>query len=326
MASSGVGDGTEDPIASFPATFLRKLDGCGVLRADGKDFLDLLHRLSTNDVKFLTQGDVAETIIVTEKARILDCVLVLCLQDHTLLLTSPGRTRVLLEWLDKYTIMEDARYSDLTAEFAQYEINGDLEGGRIGPGPTPKPSPWRWEFAETGDAPVLFARHESICGPGIRCLVPKKELSGFLLNAQTQLPAPMNESQFEPWRIARGLPKAAAELTDQFHPLECGASKAVSFTKGCYIGQEVIARLDSYNKVQRHLRKLSLRSVPASPPNLPCELSKEGKSAGLLTSWARLPGDGPVVGLGCIRVACESPGTILSMSTADGSIEVTVSG
>ena len=318
----------ERPGARMPGLFLRALDGCGVIRAEGDDFADLLHRLSTNDVIGMMPGDVRETIIVTEKAKILDAILALRRTDHFLLLVSPGKSAPLLEWLDKYTIMEDVRYSDVSADFIQFELNGDgvdsLEDG----GPLPVPARWQVADASVGGHSVIVARHGGLCAAGLRALVPPDGRDAFPASLRDAVPVlapdPVHEADFDAWRIARGLPRVGFELTADANPLECGAAAAVSFTKGCYIGQEVIARLDTYHKVQRGLRMLVSQTPMQNAPAVPCDLKVDGTHAGVLTSVTREQSSGRVFGLGLLRIAHGDPGSVLTAHAESAAVEFVV--
>ena len=96
----------------------------GRLKASGDDVLDLLNRLSTNLVLRLEPGQGAPTILTTDRGRILDLVGVANLGDYILLLTSPSGQQRVIDWLDKYTIMEDLTVEDITAETTQLTILG----------------------------------------------------------------------------------------------------------------------------------------------------------------------------------------------------------
>ncbi len=101
--------------------------------------------------------------------------------------------------------------------------------------------------------------------------------------------AVLDPSSYEAWRIISGLPAMGAELTEERNPLEAGLRDAVSFTKGCYVGQEVIARLNTYDKVSRELLRLEL------PPGVPmpargAAVRWDGRDVGAITSAAKVPG------------------------------------
>ena len=89
--------------------------GFGCLKATGEDALDLLNRLSTNKVDHLQPGHWAPTVLTSDRGRIVDALSVIQAGDCVYLLTSPGQQQTVIEWLDKYTIMEDLEVEDVSA-------------------------------------------------------------------------------------------------------------------------------------------------------------------------------------------------------------------
>ena len=96
----------------------------GRLKAIGEDSLDLLNRMSTNKVIDLGIGDGAVTVLTTDRGRIVDVLGVVNQGDYVILLTSPGRQQPVIDWLDKYTIMEDLVIEDITSETAMLAVVG----------------------------------------------------------------------------------------------------------------------------------------------------------------------------------------------------------
>jgi folate-binding protein YgfZ len=104
----------------------------------------------------------------------------------------------------------------------------------------------------------------------------------------------------EAWRILSGLPAPGHELTDEHNPLEAGLRDAVSFTKGCYVGQEVVARLNTYDKVSRILVRLEL--PPGAPVPAPgAAVLRDGRSVGAVTSAIRPAGRRSPVALAYVK-------------------------
>jgi folate-binding protein YgfZ len=97
-----------------------------------------------------------------------------------------------------------------------------------------------------------------------------------------------------------GIPREGCELIDSFNPYETNLRHAISFTKGCYIGQEVIARLDTYQKVQRRLVGLSFEQKPLKG-DTPLPMSMDSEEIGVLTSASQYPLGGRFVGLGVVK-------------------------
>ena len=222
----------------------------GRVEVRGSDRLDLLHRLSTNALTGLAPGGATTTVFVNDKGRVLDRVTVCARQDSLVLITSAGRELFLIRWIEKYTITEDIRFRVVTDE----TVMASLIGARLISAFTDSRHP----VSEAGDAGpwegLVFAPRAGLTTPLADVIAPSEsagELTALLLG----LPGArwIGEKAHEAFRIASGIPASPGELNDSYNPLECGLRGSISFTKGCYIGQEVIARLDTYGKTRRHL-------------------------------------------------------------------------
>ena len=296
----------------------------------GEDALDLLHRLSTQDLLGLQPGEGSATILTTDKGRILDTIVV---QRHTsslLLLVSPGNQKRVLEWLDKYTIMEDSEASDVTEGHRQLLVFGPAARAAIVgllPGPLAlsfsKSGPealqlYHHRYAEIGGGEVVISSAEAPAGDGFHIVASAADIATVRQTIVDAGVAPIDADVFEVLRIEAGLPAFGSEIDERFNPHEAELGRHISYTKGCYIGQEVIARLDTYDKVQRHL--LGLRAQGDTLPEAGSKLLADGKDAGLITSVARSPAFGPIA-LAYIRRAHVEPGTRL---VTDAGVEVQV--
>jgi folate-binding protein YgfZ len=111
------------------------------------------------------------------------------------------------------------------------------------------------------------------------------------------------EAEWETFRICRGIPAVPAELNRNHTPLESDVGALVSSTKGCYVGQEVIARLDAYEKVQR---KLCQMEIQGDPGPVPVVLERGGEEVGVLTSVTRNPGNEAYCGLAYLKISAMS--------------------
>lgn len=224
----------------------------------GVDRVDLLNRLSTNDLTQLTAGKGLQTVLTTDKARIIDVLMILNDTDRSIIVASPDMGTTITKWLRTYTITDDVRTTDATAETSMLEITGaraadvvrmvtgvDVALFTIG----------EWTKIIIDDQDLYIFR-----------MPPSVELSywiagnhaavGVLKDALKDiagLEKPLTESDVEYVRVMQGIGASRHEWTDAYNPLEANLLHLTSFTKGCYIGQEIIARLDSYNKVKQRI-------------------------------------------------------------------------
>ncbi len=298
----------------------------------GKDVVDLLHRMSTNDLKPVEQKmRGAQTVLTTEKGRILDFVTVLNRGEDVLLMTSKDREEPLIAWLDKFTIMDDARFTRATDEIDQYLLIGraayqfvkDLLG--VDPSTIERFSAMNATFA---GAPIQMQKGVRIAESGWVILVDRANADAVRNALDAEVLAlggsVLDDEMFDVLRIESGIPVVPNELNEKHNPLEAGLVSAISFTKGCYIGQEVIARLDSYDKVQRHLMGIIL-AEDASNVVTPSKLfTAGGDEAGELTSIAFSPGIERMIGLAYIRTTMANAGSELQLVVEEKKLAVTM--
>ena len=229
-----------------------------VIQMKGKESIDFLQRISSNDFTSFSDGKIQKTLFITDKGRIVDASWVIHRNDHLLLLVSNGLSEEIIPWLQKYIIMEDIELQNVSS---QYEITLHFDRNN------------QYYHSEYFGIPVAFELHDHT---GTRAY---------------SLP-----HEFDAWRIENGIPIAKKELTQEFNPLELNLWDWISFTKGCYIGQEVIARLDTYQKIQRRLCKISSATILHEQELLLDELNNE---IGKLTSV--LQQEGMWIGLAVVR-------------------------
>jgi folate-binding protein YgfZ len=262
-----------------------------LLRLQGAESLDLLQRISTNDLRGLRPGEARSTVFTTEKGRIVDFVRVLAAEDGALLIASGGAGPSLCNWIGRFVIMEDILVTDLSvASRLQAAVGGDVHN-------LPPAGTGSWKQGSDGG--------EIVCDMtefGIRW-----HFAGGAVPGAT--PAVAQPDAGELVRVLRGIPSRGAELRDAFTPYDAGLTWAVSTTKGCYIGQEVLARLETYQKIRRRLAGVLFGGlsgvVRAGEP-----LFSDGEEVGVLTSIA--PAQGLVAALAVLRTGIGDGGVVMT--------------
>ena len=310
-APAGEGAQASDPSglirqyrAARQGAILADRSDLGRLAVRGKDALDLLHRLTTNSIKTLQPGEGTAAVFATAKGRILDLVSFLLLEDHLLCLTGPGRAAAIRDWIERYTFREEVQVEDLQASHGTLWIFGAgaarLVAARWGEERARRPLHYGSPVGPEGAGAVL-ARTWPLAGEGFHLSAERGALPGLRerLAQGGDAPVPAGEECLEVLRIEAGLPAAWRELTEEYNPWEARLDDAISLTKGCYVGQEVIARLNTYKKVSKLLVRIALEGERA--PAVPAALWRERESIGTLTSAARVPGEARIVGLGYVR-------------------------
>ena len=294
----------------------------GRLKATGEDALDLLNRMSTNNVIDLQTGEGTPTVLTTDRGRILDLLGVVNNGDHVLLLTSPGQQQPVIDWLDKSTIMDDLVVGGVTPATVMLALIGPSAAGVLELEDSPQVpgtalTSWEQSFGghralvinhPLGKLPCYYLVAAAEDGPG---------LWEYLLERGA---TPVGVEAFETVRVSLGVPEIGSEMGEPYNPLEAGLIGSVDFAKGCYIGQEVIARLDSYKKVQKYL--VTLRFDEDAQVNTGDSLVQEGQAVGAVTSVSRVPGIG-LAGLGYVKTASALAGGKLQLAApASGNVRV----
>ena len=306
------------------ALAVRQNTGYGCLKATGEDALDLLNRLSTNKVDHLQPGNWAPTVLTSDRGRIVDLLTVIHAGEFVYLLTSPGQQQPVIEWLDKYTIMEDLEVEDVSDSITVAAFAGDgaetalglepLEGDRLPGLQYPAPT------VNVGGRDAIAVSRSMGATPCCLLVAPSDAAAAIAEALAAAGAAEADDATWEALRVASGAPAFGPEMGEPYNPLEAGLIGAIDFTKGCYIGQEVIARLDSYERVQKYLSVLRFSDGCDADAGTPLYI--EGRQAGTVTSVYRTPG-GELRGLGFVRTASAAPGQALDVgSPATGAATV----
>jgi folate-binding protein YgfZ len=284
----------------------------------GRDRAKFLHNLCTNDVKALAPGRGCEAFITTVQGKVMAFVRVFAGTESIWVDTIPGAAAALLAHFDRYLIMEKVELADRTAEFAQLLIVGprarDVVSAAI-EAAVPDMRPLEHsEFAIAGQS-CRVTYSDSLGTPSYELLVPATHAPAAwqrLREAGEPIELkPIGEQAYEILRIEAGLPVFGIDIDDSNLPQEVGRDKlAISFTKGCYLGQETIARIDALGHVNRHLVGLAIPD-DALPPPRGAAIASAGKSVGAVTSAANSPALSCAIALGYVRRGFERPGTEL---------------
>lgn len=287
----------------------------GRLRAVGRDRLDLLHRMSTNDLSHVAAGEARPTVLTTPIARIVDQLWVLNRGETVLCLTSPGRATAVRRWLAGYIFYNDqVKFEDASAELGQFGLYGP---GALAVADTLRPGAAGLAdntFLDDGEVLVLHGR--PLAGDGFTIIAPVARLDALWGQALAAGAMPAGEDAYQMLRLEAGVP-GNPELTQDYIPLEANLWPAVDFHKGCYIGQEIIARMESRGKLARRLVGLRLAAPVAVGAAVRAEAG--GPVAGTVTSAGDLPGRGPVA-LAYLKTAQAEAGQRVTVADVAGEV------
>ncbi len=271
----------------------------GLLQFTGAERLKYLHNQSTNKFDHLQPGEGCQTVFVTSTARTLDLATTYVTEDGVLAIVSPQRREYLMKWLDRFIFPFDkVKLEDISSEFGLFTLLGEKSNNllqNLGLNSLIGQPEGTHQLLEIENIPVRVAVGSDLAIPGYNLIFKreyKEKLQEKLLENGVEL---ISDREWEQLRILQGRPASDRELTEDYNPLEAGLWHTISFDKGCYIGQETIARLDTYNGVKQKLYGIKLdREV--TPP-LPVTI--EEKKVGMLTSCTVTP-DG-IFGLAYIK-------------------------
>jgi tRNA-modifying protein YgfZ len=275
-----------------------ELDGWSSVTVAGADRQAFLNNFCTNDVKRLVAGESCEAFFTNVKGKILGHGLVSCRDGETVFITVPGQAATLIEHLDRYIIREDVQLRDTTNERGYLLI----AGGKGADDPIPKigkESPTRWVRWN------IFAR--PVCGlmetpPG-----SLDELRKILIDWGDM---PCDYAVFDTLRIEVGMSLFGVDFDGHNFPQEVDRNDcAISFTKGCYLGQETVARIDALGHVNQQI--VGVRFDGANVPEFGAELTHAGAVAGRVTSATFSPQLQAPLALAMVRREWHKPGSRL---------------
>ncbi len=290
----------------------------------GTDRQKFLHGQVTNNVRDLKPGEGCYAALITAKGKMQSDLRVFCLEEEILLDFEPGLTQTVIERLEKYLIADDVQLVDVAPHFGLLSVQGPqaaalVDGLNLGVSVPGTPfGHVKITHPALGD---LYVANDARLGTaGIDFYVPVASLETAL--ELLMQPAPGMDARlcgsaaFEMARIEQGIPRYGADMDETNLPPEAGLDRTgISYTKGCYIGQEVIARIRTYGQVARKLCRLEINDASQVPAK-GTKLFSNGKDAGYITSAVHLPLAG-MRGLGYVRREANAPGTELLLGNLD---------
>lgn len=258
------------------------LSARGRIKLTGEDRKRLLHAMTTNHVQEMEAGQCLYAFFLNAQGRVLADAIVYCREDDLLVSVEPEVKEKVYAHLDKFIIADDVTLEDVSESTSEYAIEGPLAGGGD-------------KVTETGL-------------PGQRFVVTRGE-------------APEAEASSEEARIVRietGRPRYGEDITEAHIAHETGQMRAIHFSKGCYLGQEIVERVRSRGHVNKQLRHLRIEAQEAPAPGT--KIIAAGKEAGEITSAVFSPAWGAVAALGYLRTGAEAG----ELTLAEGALRVSV--
>ena len=276
----------------------------GKIAVRGQDALDLLNRISTNDLQYLAVGTMCDTVFASPKGRLIDYCRVINSGEELILIGSFFHVNHLIEWINRFIILEDVEISDVSGDYSWLTLIGPhskLFLGQLSDKTLTDGEEALWFEIKGKNFPVL--KNGSFKYPAYNFFFKNTDawsilptLLEHLTSFKGQL---IGDTAYQIIRVESGMPDWGTEITQDYNPHEARLTEAISFTKGCYTGQEVIARLDTYEKVQKYLMIIELSERLSELP--PLEVYIDEEQVGYLTSYTYNPITKKSLGLAYIK-------------------------
>lgn len=285
---------------------VRRLDELVVVRVSGDDRRAWLNGQITNDVRSTQPGDAVYALVVTLKGKVVTDLFVLDRDDDFALIVPRSAADLLIAQLDKYIIMEDVELTRVD-DVAILTAQGPAAHAAVVAASIPNAQCYPCDRLGTG---------------GYDLLVPRDDAdAAFALLSRAAVAtggAPVDEASWTLASLRRGLPRFGVDFGDRQYPQEAGLrERAVSFSKGCYLGQEVVCTLESRGQLVRKLVLLDASDAPAAGTVLTLA---DGAEIGTVTSSMRDPATGRSLALGYVKRAHALAGTVVHAGGAEAAI------
>lgn len=283
-----------------------------VLWVQGHDAISFLEGLLSQSVESAPVGSVRRTLLLSPQGKLVGPLWMLRDRTRVGLVSDPGAGEAVLETLQRFRFRVEVSLESERLPTA--EVWGPDGASALGAASGVRALPGEWVGAGALVVANLPFRHIDLPRWLIVGIDPMELVAAGISSVEEEAVAAI--------RIEAGEPRMGVDVDESTIPQEAGLTDgAVDFTKGCYLGQELVARIESRGHVNRHLRGLLCATGDTPPPG--ATLSVEGRRVGTITSAARSPGLGAPVGLGLVRREV-GPGTAVAVGWGEGATTATV--
>jgi tRNA-modifying protein YgfZ len=294
------------------------------LEIKGPDRAKFLHNLTTNEIKRLAVGRGCEAFVTSPQGKTIGYLIVLAADDRIIARADPGGGELALPHFRKYGVFDDVSIDDRGSSTFEFYFFGPKAADLVGraSGRLPEEVDYAHIVTEIAGNPVRVVRESPAGRSGFTVIGERAaaaSITGTLLEARRDLGLiDVDAECFDVLRIEAGTPLFGNEITEKNLPQEFGRDdKAISFVKGCYLGQETVARIDALGHVNQVLKGVRFDSeMPVALAG--SLLEHEGKRVGVVTSAAFSPTRNAVIGLGLIKTMHSRAGTRLTTKAPDG--------
>lgn len=327
------GDPRGESLAAVRSAVVIDVSNRARLEMTGPDRQSFLHNFCTNNITALKPGQGCEAFLCNIKGRVIGHIFAWAGTGSLAIESVPGQQEFLKTHLERYHLLEDFSLTDLTETTGELLLTGPLSLERLRSSDLLDHAlafnEHRTVSMELPDGPVdVSIRRTDMAGPDSYLLVAARERIPALWQRLLAAGAvPAGRSTFEGLRIASGFPVIGVDLTEDNLAPEAGRTeRCIVFNKGCYLGQEPIARIHAMGHVNRELRGLRLPPGLSVPPTGTAVLhpTDSAKEIGRITSSGWSAQYECAVALSLLRVPFQKPGTSVVVALPEGPVTATV--
>ncbi len=290
----------------------------GRIQISDSDRLRFLHNQSTNNFNILKPGQGCDTVFVTSTARTIDLATAYATEDAVILVVSANRRLQLLELLDRYIFpMDRVELTDLTDTTVAFSLLGPESSSlleKLGVTELENQPYGTHKSIDFAGIEVRVAVGSGLATPGYTLIAAASDAARLWTELVKAGAVPMGDRIWEQLRIEQGRPATDFELTDDYNPLEARLLNTITYDKGCYIGQETIARLNTYQGVKQQLWGVQLSGAVAPGTVITIGEEKIGK----LTSFTKT--ESGFFGLAYIRTKAGGEGLKVQLGEIAGEV------
>lgn len=297
-------DGPSDEIdALLHSAGVGDLGWRAKIKVTGGDRLRWLNGMVSNTVQSLPEGQGNYSFLLSVQGRIQGDCNVYRRADDLLLDTGRDQVPALMGHLDHFIIMDDVELADVSQQWTALSLAGPASPRILSAlgftAASPNGTNARMQSVQIGEVPCTLIEASLGVVPHFELWFAPEHVMAVWETLQAAGATPCGLEALEALRVFEAIPLYGVDLNDRDLPQETAQSRALNFSKGCYLGQEIVERIRSRGKVNRQFRQFSLQGN--APALLPADMQSGGQSLGRITSIASLPGDG-LLGLGFVRV------------------------
>lgn len=292
-----------DYLALRDGAALQRRPNDGLLVLTDVDRSDFLHRMTTNNINALKAGQSAVTVLTSPTARIVFVFTVICRADALWLLPAAGEVAALSRYLrGQIFFMDKVKVQDASAQLSRLRVMGPLAAEKV--------AQLGFDLTHAQDGAwleadgVVVVKQLGYDLPGYEFIAPTAQLERIATQLAASAVLTLTDDAYQARHVELGRPLPGQELTGEYNPLEAGLAWSCADNKGCYTGQEIIARQITYDKVTKTL--VGVRS--STPLPVGADLLVDGRAVGTVTSTGYSPTLDASLALAIVKRPYNEPG------------------